>query len=150
MAYETYAFSGFELTIDIFHHMISSCRNALPLQPDKAVAILHEIRRTPVQPTVRTFNLVIEVCGLAKQWRKAVNVLPVLDHCGLVPTSCTFSCLSKVRITFHLSIGLDVPTLFHFYLHLFRETLLLLRRPFLPTRHVPEQATRMPRRSTRR
>jgi hypothetical protein len=96
IAYETYALSGFELAIDIFHHMISSCRNSTPLQPDKAIAILHEIQRSAVEPTVRTFNLVIEICGLARQWRKAAVIFSMIGKSKLVPTSCTFVCLSQV------------------------------------------------------
>jgi pentatricopeptide repeat protein len=95
-AYEALALSGFELTIETFHYMISACRNSTPLQPDKAIAILLEIEKTNVEPVVRTFNLVIEICGLARQWRKAVSIFPMIIKSGLVPTTCTYLCLSQV------------------------------------------------------
>ena len=58
----------------LFTTLMRSCKNAEPMQPQKAVQIFEEMVRMGVEPTTTHFNAVVDICRLAKEWRRALYV----------------------------------------------------------------------------
>jgi hypothetical protein len=93
------------------HRILLSCKNAIPVQVEKALQILtwwgqsHLLKSHSQKPTLSTFNLMISICEKARLWRKALIVFRMLidggsgKDLGLQPNTNTFDLMVRACST---------------------------------------------------
>jgi pentatricopeptide repeat protein len=101
--------------VSTLHRILISCKNAIPVQVEKALQVLtwwrqsHLLKSHSQKPTLSTFNLMISICEKARLWRKALLVFRMLldgdsgNGLGLQPNTNTFDAIVRSFLLFSLS-----------------------------------------------
>ena len=89
VAYGDFVAKGLVPDAHLFTTLMRSCKNAEPIQPQKAVQIFEEMVRMGVEPTTTHFNAVVDICRIAKEWRRALYVFGKMKDFALEASNAT-------------------------------------------------------------
>jgi pentatricopeptide repeat protein len=97
-AYEAMAGCRLEVDRHTYHTLITACRNAEPPEPAKAAEVLQQMEACGIVATTATYNIVLDCCNEAGQWRRALLLLKEMRTRDppLRPNSASFKAVEAV------------------------------------------------------
>eukprot|EP00638_Chattonella_subsalsa_P005271 CAMPEP_0117769474 /NCGR_PEP_ID=MMETSP0947-20121206/23052_1 /TAXON_ID=44440 /ORGANISM="Chattonella subsalsa, Strain CCMP2191" /LENGTH=434 /DNA_ID=CAMNT_0005593973 /DNA_START=76 /DNA_END=1382 /DNA_ORIENTATION=- len=96
-----------------FRKTITAYKNASPPQVERAAELLDKMPAYGFIPTVEIYNIVLDVCRKASNWRRALRIFSRMKEAGVEPNTHTFIIISKA--TAHSK---DPPSEIYTALHL--------------------------------
>ena len=76
-AYREFLKRGFVPNRYVFTNLIGSCKNTEPVQVDRAILLLDQMKERDVTPTIAVYNNIIDCCRAGHAWRRGVQVFEV-------------------------------------------------------------------------
>mmetsp|Transcript_15823 Transcript_15823/g.20664 ORF Transcript_15823/g.20664 Transcript_15823/m.20664 type:complete len:490 (+) Transcript_15823:141-1610(+) len=101
------------ITLQHFRKTITAYKNASPPQVERAADLLDKMPAYGFIPTVEIYNIVLDVCRKASNWRRALRIFSRMKEAGVEPNTHTFIIISKA--TAHSK---DPPSEIYTALHL--------------------------------
>ena len=74
-----------ELEVDesVYQYLLTACKNSLPCEDAKCVAILEEMERAGHPPSIETYNIAMNACRHAGHWRRCFVVFSKMKKSGV-------------------------------------------------------------------
>ena len=74
-----------ELEVDesVYQYLLTACKNSLPCEDAKCVAILEEMDRAGHPPSIETYNIAMNACRHAGHWRRCFVVFSKMKRSGV-------------------------------------------------------------------
>jgi len=65
---------GFVPSSFVFQNIITACKQADPVEVDRAILVLEEMRKQSIKPDVKIYNSIIDTCRIGGAWRRAAHL----------------------------------------------------------------------------